>query len=144
MKKTLSSLRIPEELSAFYEEFASAHADRFSSKAEAMRAALEFYRDFHTSASGIERHIVESSGETEPSIKRIVLDIPRDHYNTLRSIIYMGRATSVPEIIRDSLRRYTKRELKEVAREKEALERAMEVVRAHNNELRMRDSHLTK
>ncbi len=144
MRMTLSSLRIPEELSNFYEEFAAAHPDRFSSRAEAMRAALEFYRDFHLSASGIERHIVEAPGDTNTAIKRIVLDIPRDHYNTLRSMIDMGRAVSVPEIIRESLRRYTKREIREVAREKEELARATEAVRAHNNEFRMRDSHLTK
>ncbi len=144
MTKAMSSLRLPEELAEFFDKLAGAHPDRFSTKAEAMRAALEFYRDFHTGAPGIERHLVENFQSVDPYVKRMVLDLPRDHYNNLREIQHMGRGVSVPEIIRTFLRRFIRQESKAVLQEKEDLRRALESARAHDNDLNLRDTHLTK
>jgi hypothetical protein len=74
----------------------------------------------------------------------MVLDIPRDHFNNLREIKYAGRGVSVPEIIRNFLKRYIRSEAKSVLREKEELRRAMEAARAHDNDLNLRDTHLTR
>jgi Arc/MetJ-type ribon-helix-helix transcriptional regulator len=104
--KTMSSLRLSEELSEFFDKVAGAHPDKFATKADAMRAALEFYRDFHTGAPGIERHVIENFQSIDPYVKRMVLDLPKDHYNNLREIQHMGRGVSVPEIIRTFLRRF--------------------------------------
>jgi hypothetical protein len=144
MTKAMSSLRIPEELAEFYEMLAGAHPDRFPTKADAMRAGLEFYRDFLKGAPGIERHIIESFQSTDPYVKRMVLDIPKDHYNNLREIQHMGRGVSVPEIIRTFLRKHIRQESKAVLREKEELRRAQEMSRAHDNDLNLRDTHLTR
>jgi len=144
MTKTMSSLRLPEELAEFFDKLAGAHPDKFPTKADAMRAALEFYRDFHTSAPNIERHLIDSFQSTDPCIKRMVLDLPKDHYNNLREIQHMGRGVSVPEIIRTFLRKFIKQESKAVLREKEELLRAQESARAHDNDLNLRDSHLTR
>jgi Arc/MetJ-type ribon-helix-helix transcriptional regulator len=144
MTKAMSSLRLPEELAEFFEKLAGAHPDRFSTKAEAMRAALEFYRDFHTGAPGIERHLVEDFQSVDPHVRRMVLDLPKDHYNNLREIQHMGRGVSIPEIIRTFLRRFIKQESKAVLREKEDLRRALDMARAHDNDLNLRDTHLTK
>jgi len=140
----LSSLRIPTELADFFEKVSEAHPGRFPTKADAMRAALEFYRDFHTNASGIEKNIIEGFAAADPHIIRMVLDIPRDHYNNLREIKHAGRGVSVPEIIRNFLKRYIRSEAKSVLREKEELRRAMEAARAHDNDLNLRDTHLTR
>jgi len=144
MTKAMSSLRIPEELAEFFEKLAAAHSARFPTKADAMRAALEFYRDFLSGAPGIERHIIESFQSADPCLKRMVLDIPKDHYNNLREIQHMGRGVSVPEIIRTFLRRFVRQESKAVLREKEELRRAQELSRAHDNDLNLRDTHLTR
>ena len=144
MAKTMSSLRLSEELAEFFERVAGAHPDKFPTKADAMRAALEFYRDFHTGAPGIERHVIDDFQSIDPNIKRMVLDLPKDYYNNLREIQHMGRGVSVPEIIRNFLRRFIKQESKAVLREKEDLRRALESARAHDNDLNLRDTHLTK
>ncbi|MEM2870503.1 MAG: hypothetical protein QW379_08845 [Thermoplasmata archaeon] len=144
MSMTMSSLRIPDELASFYERLAAAYPEKFETKADAMRAALEFYRDFHMLDPMVERHIVAGFEPPDPAIKRMILDVPKDDYNMLRSIQNMGRGASVPEIIRSFLRRFIRSEVKAVQRDKEELRRALEAVRAHDNELRMRDSHLTR
>jgi len=144
MTMTLSSLRIPEELSAFFEKVAATYPEKFPTRADAMRAALEFYADFHTCAPNVERNLVENFQGNDPCIKRMVLDIPKDHYNNLREIQHMGRGTSVPEILRTFLRKYIKSESKSVLREKEELRRALESARAHDNDLNLRDTHLTR
>ena len=144
MKMALSSLRIPTELADFFEKVSEAHPGRFPTKADAMRGALEFYKDFHTNASGIEKNIIEDFAAADPHIKRMVLDIPRDHYNNLREIKHAGRGVSVPEIIRNFLKRYIRSEAKSVLREKDELRRALEAARAHDNDLNLRDTHLTR
>ncbi len=144
MTMTMSSLRIPEELSEFFERLSCAHPERFPTKAEAMRAALEFYRDFHTNAPNIEERVLEDVSEGDPRIKRMVLDIPKDHYNNLRELINLGRGVSVPEVIRNFLRSHIRKEAKSVQREKEELRRAMEAARAHEMDLKLRDTHLTR
>jgi Arc/MetJ-type ribon-helix-helix transcriptional regulator len=144
MTMALSSLRIPVELADFFEKVSTAHPGRFPTKADAMRAALEFYRDFHTNAAGIEKNVIEEFSAADPHIKRMVLDIPRDHYNNLREIKHAGRGVSVPEIIRNFLKRYIRSEAKSVLREKEELRRAMDAARAHDNDLNLRDTHLTR
>ena len=144
MTKTMSSLRLSEELAGFFDKVAVAYPDKFPTKADAMRAALEFYRDFHTSAPNIERHLIDNFQSTDPHIKRMVLDLPKDHYNNLREIQHMGRGVSVPEIIRTFLRKFIRQESKAVLREKEELLRAQESARAHDNDLNLRDSHLTR
>jgi hypothetical protein len=144
MTMALSSLRIPTELADFFEKVSEAHPGKFPTKADAMRAALEFYRDFHTIAPNIEKNVIEDFSAVDPHIKRIVLDIPRDHYNNLREIKHAGRGVSVPEIIRNFLKRYIRSEAKAVLREKEDLRRALEAARAHDNDLNLRDTHLTR
>jgi Arc/MetJ-type ribon-helix-helix transcriptional regulator len=144
MTKAMSSLRLPEELSEFFENLAGAHPEKFPTKADAMRTALEFYRDFHTGAPGVERHVVDNFQSADPYVKRMVLDLPKDHYNNLREIMHMGRGVSVPEIIRTFLRKFIKQESKSVLREKDDLRRAQEAARGHDNELKLRDTHLTK
>lgn len=142
--KAMSSLRLPEELSEFFENLAGAHPEKFPTKADAMRTALEFYRDFHTGAPGVERHLVDNFQSVDPHVKRMVLDLPKDHYNNLREILHMGRGVSVPEIIRTFLRKFIRQESKAVLREKDELRRALEAARGHDNELNLRDTHLTK
>jgi len=144
MTMAMSSLRIPEELAEFFEKLSSAYPDRFPTKAEAMRAALEFYRDFHTNAPNIEQNVLEDVSAGDPRIKRLVLDIPKDHYNNLRELINLGRGVSVPEVIRNVLRSYIRKESVSVQREKEELRRAMEAARAHELDLKLRDTHLTR
>ena len=144
MTKTMSSLRLSEELAEFFDKVAAAYPDKFPTKADAMRSALEFYRDFHTSAPNIERHLIDNFQSTDPHIKRMVLDLPKDHFNNLREIQHMGRGVSVPEIIRTFLLKFIKKESKAVLREKEDLRRAHESARAHDNDLNLRDTHLTR
>lgn len=144
MTMALSSLRIPEELSDFFQKVSEAYPDKFPTKADAMRAALEFYMDFHTSAPNIERNLIENFVSMDPHIKRMVLDLPKDHYNNLREIKHLGRGVSVPEIIRNFLKKYIRNEAKSVLREKEDLRRALEAARAHDNDLNLRDTHLTR
>jgi len=144
MTMALSSLRIPEELSDFFEKVSKAYPDKFPTKADAMRAALEFYRDFHTNAPNLERNVIDNFEAMDPHIKRLVLDVPRDHYNNLREIMHAGRGVSVPEIIRNFLKKYIRSEAKAVPREKEDLRRALESARAHDNDLNLRDTHLTR
>jgi Arc/MetJ-type ribon-helix-helix transcriptional regulator len=144
MTMTMSSLRIPEELAEFFDKVAQAYPEKFPTKADAMRAALEFYADFHTNAPNIERNLINNFQSMDPHIQRMVLDIPKDHYNNLREIQHMGRGVSVSEIIRTFLRKYIRGESKAVLREKEDLRRALESARAHDTDLNLRDTHLTK
>jgi len=142
MTMSLQSIRLDNETIAFYEELAKMYPHKYPTKADAIRAGTEFFKDFLLGAPHIERNVVEGFVPNDPSVKRLVLDVPKDDYNNLRELKHMGRGVSVPEIIRQFLRKHVRTEAKRIQREKEEQQRASEAIRAHENRLNLADSHL--
>lgn len=136
------SIRVPGETLSYYEQLSKAYPHAYPTPADAERAALEFFKDFHQGAPNIEKHLVEGYVSNDPSVKRMVMDLPKDDYNSLRELKNLGRGVSVPELIRQLLREFVRTEFTRIQQEKEEQLRAAEAIRAQENRLNLQDSTL--